>query len=61
MSPVVVEPFTTEEALARREEILAEVGGGEDTFRARAEAYVLEARELALFDELEELDYLLGR
>jgi len=58
---VVVERLTEQDALARREAIIAAMGGDEAAFRARAASFALDARELALYDELEELDYLLGR
>ena len=61
MSTVVVQRLTEQEALAQRAAIIAEVGGDEDAFRLRASNFALDARELALYDELEELDYLLGR
>jgi len=61
MSAVVVEWLTEQEALARRAEIITAVGGDEAAFRDRAARFQLGVRELALFDELEELDYLLGR
>lgn len=61
MGAVVVERMTEQEALARRDAIIAEMGGDEAAFRVRAASFALDARELALYDELEELDYLLGR
>lgn len=61
MSAVVVERLTEDEARSRRDEIIAAVGGDEAAFRDRATGFQLGVRELALFDELEELDYLLGR
>ncbi|MGL5865744.1 MAG: hypothetical protein ACRCYX_07705 [Dermatophilaceae bacterium] len=61
MSDAVVERFTRAEAVARRQEIIDSVGGDEGTFRDRADEYLLDARELALFDELNGLDYLLGK
>ncbi len=60
MSAVVVQQLTEQEALTRRAEIIDEVGD-EEAFRVRAANFALDARELALYDELEELDYLLGR
>lgn len=51
--------MTKAEARARREEIIRQVGGDEQAFRDRADAYALNAEELALYDELEGLDYLL--
>lgn len=53
--------MTKAEARARREEIIRQLGGDEQAFRDRAYAYALDAEELALFDELEGLDYLLDR
>ncbi|WP_284292198.1 hypothetical protein [Luteimicrobium album] len=52
--------MTPAEARARREEIVRRVGGDESAFRDRAEVYLLSAEELALYDELENLDFLLG-
>ncbi|WP_426563941.1 hypothetical protein ACPPVT_21525 [Angustibacter sp. McL0619] len=60
MSKVVVERLTVDEAWRRRIAIIAAVGGDESGFRNRALAFVLDARELALYDELMELDYLLA-
>jgi hypothetical protein len=59
MTPVEV--FTRAEAEARRAEIVRRVGNDEESFRERAEAYALNAEELAMFDEMEALDYILGR
>ncbi|UNX55216.1 hypothetical protein MF406_02730 [Georgenia sp. TF02-10] len=61
MGRVVVERLTEPQAVARRAEIIEAAGGDERAFRARAADFALDARELALYDELEELDYLLGR
>jgi hypothetical protein len=61
MSAVVVERLTEPQAVARRAAIIDAVGGDEQAFRTRASNFALDARELALYDELEELDYLLGR
>lgn len=55
-----VEILTTEAAQGRRQEILASVGGDENSLRARANIYALNAKELAVLDELDALDYLLG-
>ncbi len=61
MSPFpTVVVLTRTEAEERRAEILRRVGD-EDEFRRRAEEYSLGADELALFDRLEALDYLLDR
>ncbi|GAA4842896.1 hypothetical protein GCM10023221_21200 [Luteimicrobium xylanilyticum] len=60
MVPIVVTSMTPAEARVRREEIVRRVGGDESAFRDRAEAYLLSAEELALYDELENLDFLLG-
>ncbi|MDQ4501515.1 hypothetical protein [Sinomonas sp. ASV322] len=61
MSSVTIIKLSVAEAEARRAAIIGEVGCDEEQLRARAESYSLDARELALFDELEGLDYLLGR
>lgn len=60
MSTVTVEPISAEEARARRADIIALVGGDEEAFFQRARDYLLDARELALYDELNGLDYLLA-
>ena len=60
MSSVTVEPISAEEASARRAEIVVLVGGDEQVFFQRARDYLLDARELALYDELNGLDYLLA-
>lgn len=61
MSATTPERLTEAEAEDRRRVIIETVGGDEDEFRDRAREYLLSAGELALFDELEGLDYLLGR
>lgn len=55
-----MEILTTEAAQARRDEIVASVGGDEKSLRGRANIYALNAKELAVLDELDALDYLLG-
>jgi hypothetical protein len=60
MSEAVIERITEENARARRDEILRLIGGDVEAFRVRARDYLLEASEQALFDELEDLDYLLS-
>src|SRR5690554_1015288 len=60
MAPIVVDRMTVEEARARREEIIRRAGGDESRLRERAEAYLLSADELVLFNELESLDFLLA-
>jgi len=60
MSVVIVERISEGEARARRADIIALVGGDEEAFLQRAHDYVLDARELALYDELDGLDYLLA-
>jgi hypothetical protein len=60
MSTAHVERLTEAEARARRDEIIASVGGDEDKFHDRAHRYLLDSRELALHDELNALDYLLA-
>lgn len=59
MAPIVVNRVSTAEARARRATIIDLSGGDEAAFRARAASYLLSAEELALFDELESLDFLL--
>ena len=60
MSTVTVDRISEDSALARRAEIIRLVGGDEAAFLQRAHAYLLDARELALYDELNGLDYLLA-
>jgi hypothetical protein len=60
MSETVIERITEEDARARRDEILRLIGGDVEAFRIRAYDYLLDASEQALFDELEDLDYLLS-
>lgn len=60
MSTAHVERLTEAEARARRNEIIKSVGGDESAFHERAHNYLLDSRELALHDELNALDYLLG-
>lgn len=55
-----VEIISVLEATRRRAEIVAEVGGDEEAFRDRADDYLLDTRELALFEEMEALDFLMG-
>ncbi|MBE7326039.1 hypothetical protein IEQ44_15435 [Nocardioides sp. Y6] len=59
MSTVSIARITEEQAITRRDHILAEIGDLE-AFRARAHDYLLDVREQALFNELEDLDYLLA-
>ena len=60
MGTVTVEPISEDQAHARRAEIIGLVGGDETAFFQRAHDYLLDARELALYDELNGLDYLLA-
>lgn len=60
MSAAIVERITEAEARARRDEILRMIGDDVDSFRARARDYVLSTAEQSLFDELEDLEYLLA-
>lgn len=57
---VIIEHLTEDEARARRTELL-EIVGNEADFRAKARLFALGADERALYDELEALDFLLGR
>jgi hypothetical protein len=61
MGAPTVEVLSVEEAQARRNDVLARVGGDEPALRARAAVYALDAHELAALDDLDALDYLLGR
>lgn len=56
---MTVEVISRADAEVRRAEIIQKVGGDEEAFRARAGEYALGEVELALFDELNALDYLL--
>jgi hypothetical protein len=60
MAPIVVNRMTVAEARERRAEIIRLTGGDEATLRSRAANYLLSADELALFDELESLDFLIA-
>lgn len=60
MSAAIVDRITEDEARTRRIEILTLVCCDEDAFRGRAETYLPDSRERALFDEFEDLEYLLG-
>ena len=61
MTTANVEMLTVDAAKQRRAELLESVGGDEQALRARAAAYALQADELAALNEIDELDYLLGR
>ena len=58
MAPV--EMLTVEAARRRREHLLQSVGGDYQVLRVRGNSYELDARELAVLSEVEELDYLLS-
>lgn len=60
MGTANVELLTTDEAQARRDQLIASVGSDEAVFWERAAQYLLDARELAVVDEVELLDYLLS-
>lgn len=55
----IVERYTEAEARARRDEILAEIGD-EAALRERARQFLLDPAELALLDELDDFNYLIG-
>lgn len=59
MSAIAVQHYTAKKAAARRAKILKSVGDESD-FRQRAALYLLSSDEQELFDELEDLDYLLS-
>lgn len=61
MTAAAVEMLTVESAEKRRTELLNSVGGNEASLRERAADYALDARELVVLDEIDALDYLLGR
>ena len=52
--------LTAATARQRRADLLASVGGDEAALRVRAAAFMLDAKELAVWDEITGLDYLLG-
>lgn len=60
MSTANIERMTRHQAEARRRKIIKLVGGDEVAFVERAHEYLLDAAELALFDELKGLEFLLG-
>lgn len=60
MATVSVDRMTRRRAMQRRKQIIDAVGGNEHAFLERADEFLLDARELALYDELNGLDYLLG-
>lgn len=60
MGAATVEFLTPDQAQARRDELIASVGGDESVFRERAAQYALDEHESAVLDEVELLDYLLS-
>ncbi len=56
-----VEILTAEEARRRRADLLAQLPFSEDELRKRAAAYQLTADEDAILDQVDELDFLLGK
>lgn len=60
MSTANIERMTRHQAESRRKKIIKIVGGNEARFIERADEYLLDATELALFDELKGLEFLLG-
>ncbi len=61
MSAAMVEVLTVDEAIRRRAEVLESIGGDEAVLRERAAAFSLDAQELVALEQIDELDYLLGR
>ncbi len=59
MSTGTVHTMTPDGARRRRVELVESAGGDETALRARADVYALDARELAVLDEIDALDYLL--
>lgn len=59
MSPTII-TLTVEQAVERREAILDELRLTEEVLRDRAAKYQLDADEMVLFEELEDIDFLLG-
>ena len=60
MSIVTVKRITAEEAEKRRDKIISELGGDLESIKDRADWYALDEHERELFDELEDLLYLLA-
>lgn len=58
MSPVIVE--TTEKLLARRQEILRDLGMSLEQFREVADTVTLAGDKLDMLEELDEIAFLLG-
>ena len=61
MTTVTVRQLTIQEAKQRRDEIVRELGGDLEAIAERAESYLLTLKERALFDEWEDLQYLLSK
>jgi hypothetical protein len=59
MTAIAVQRYNERQARARRANIIRSVGDETD-FRNRASHYLLTATEQSLFNELEDLDYLLS-
>jgi hypothetical protein len=57
----IVEVMHSTELRARRAELLVQSGTSEDELRRRSEVYSLTPELAAVLDEIEEIDYLLGR
>lgn len=53
------EVLSRESAQSRYDRLLRTIGDV-DAFRARADVFALDSDELVMFDELQELEYLLG-
>lgn len=60
MSIVTPEVLTRTQAIERYDALVASIGDVED-FKLRAEAYELDDEDVAVYDDLVELEYLLGR
>lgn len=54
-----VEMLTIDEACARRKFLLESLGCDYEALRDRGDAYLLDANELAVLTEIEELNYLI--
>lgn len=62
MTPVgVVHVRTVQEARQRREELLRALPFDETEMRLRAQTYELDAEELATYEEVDALDWLIER
>lgn len=55
-----VQIHTRADLAARRAELLAQVGNDEPALRRAAAQYLLDVDKIAILDEIDRIDYLLG-